>query len=566
MGGLNLGWLTRRMGLGGRINDLGKVLIDAVGQVAGGMPIIKIRIPDSLPMEPDPLSLFLPPVGSPYNMGDIALKVALAAQMPLRRSQDIINLEHPSVNGRAHRVLVCNRIWCHGSAAAPAAQSCLKPRNPGQGCRIVAMLRRPRTLLYILLRQSEKYFKTDMVYLASGGFWSLVGQIVSSVTVLAVSVLLARYLTQDGYGQYKYVLSLVALLSTLSLSGLTSSVLQSTARGFDGALPDGFMINLRWSALMFLGALGIGAYYLLHGNFLLGVGMLVGGCASPIIAGAGLYSVFLAGKKDFARQTIYMIFGVMLLPSAALIAAAVLTRSPLIVVLAYFISNAAGALYFYHRTLAVYRPEQGRKDPGMLSYTKHLSFMGILGGLANNLDQILLFQFVGPAQLAIYNFATGIPDQLKGPLKNLDSMLQARFANHFSGHIRENMRNKSLLLLGFGIVCAAIYIPLAPYIFEILFPRYMDAVPYSQVYALYLLTLPFIPSVSYLASKRFIKEQYIASVLNNSFKIIFTLVGVIGWGLWGLVWAVIAARLAGGIANHTLYRIASKRDSGEDTA
>jgi O-antigen/teichoic acid export membrane protein len=422
------------------------------------------------------------------------------------------------------------------------------------------MVRRLRTLLYILLRQSEKYTKTDMVYLASGGFWSLVGQVVSSITVLGVSVLLARYLTQDGYGQYKYVLSLVALLSTLSLSGLTGSVLQSTARGFDGALPDGFKINLRWSILMFVGALAIGGYYLLHGNFLLGVGMLVGGCTAPFIAGAGLYSVFLAAKKDFARQTIYMIFGVMLLPSAALIAAAVLTRDPLVVVLAYFISNALGALYFYYRTLAVYRAERGQRDPGMLTYTKHLSFMGILGGLASNLDQILLFQFVGPAQLAIYNFATGIPDQLKGPLKNLDSMLQARFANHLSGPIRDNMRNKSLLLLGFGIVCAAVYIPLAPYIFKILFPRYMEAVPYSQVYVLYLLTLPFIPSASYLAAKRLIKEQYIGSILNHTFKICFTFIGVAMWGLWGLIGAVIASRFAGGLASYVLYYIASKRD------
>ncbi|MDB5225325.1 MAG: hypothetical protein JWL87_277 [Candidatus Adlerbacteria bacterium] len=425
------------------------------------------------------------------------------------------------------------------------------------------MITRSRELTYRLLRWSEQYTKVDMLYLAHGGFWAIVGQIVSSLSVLAVSVLLARYLNQDQYGQYKYVLSLVSLLSIASLSGLSTSVLQSAARGFDGALPEGFRISLRWSILMFAGALAIGGYYLLQGNFLLGVGMLVGGCLAPFIASANLYSPFLAAKKDFARQTIYMIGAVMLLPSAALIATAFLTHDPLAVVLAYFISNAAGALFFYYRTLKAYRAERGQKDPGMLTYSKHLSFMGILGGVASNLDQILLFQFVGPAQLAVYNFATGIPDQLKGPLKNLDGMLQARFASHLSANIRNSMRNKSLLLLAFGIVSSAVYIPLAPYLFEMLFPRYMNAVPYSQFYALYLLSLPFIPSMSYLTSKRLIKEQYIDGVISHTSKILFTLIGVVGWGLWGLIVAVVAARFAGGLSSYTLYRIASRRNPGE---
>jgi O-antigen/teichoic acid export membrane protein len=117
-----------------------------------------------------------------------------------------------------------------------------------------------------------------------------------------------------------------------------------------------------------------------------------------------------------------------------------------------------------------------------------------------------------------------------------------------------------LLLLGFGIVCAAIYIPLAPYIFSILFPNYMEAVPYSQLYILYLVSLPFVPSMSYLTSKRLIKEQYIDTALSYTFKIVFTFVGVIGWGLWGLIAAVVASRFAGGMTSYVLYRIASRRD------
>ena len=46
--------------------------------------------------------------------------------------------------------------------------------------------------IILLLRKSEKYTKTDMVYLFSGGSWLVVGQIISSVSALALAVLFAN--------------------------------------------------------------------------------------------------------------------------------------------------------------------------------------------------------------------------------------------------------------------------------------------------------------------------------------------------------------------------------------
>lgn len=414
-----------------------------------------------------------------------------------------------------------------------------------------------------ILNWAERVLKIDVHYLARGTFWSAISQVVITLSILALSIVISQHLPKEMYGEYKYVLSIVSLFSIFTLSGLGTSVLQSTARGFDSALVEGFRASLRWSILVFVGALTLASYYLFHDNYRLGLGILIGGSLSPFIAATGLATSFLVAKKDFRTLVLRGSIPSAFIPAVALMLTALLTDNPLAFVVVYFFTNAIAYFYLFWYTTRLYRSNLAHKDPGMLSYAKHLSFMGILGGFANNLDQILLFQYVGPAQLAIYNFAIGIPDQLKGPLKQLDGMLQARFANHLPQNIRDNMRTKSLLLLAFAFVFCALYIPFAPYLFSLLFPNYMEAVPYSQLYVLHLLTLPFAPSGSYLLSKRLIKEQYINGLFSNIFRILFIAIGVIWWGLMGLIVAIIASRFAGGLVSYILYRIDSSKHLAE---
>ncbi|MDB5244342.1 MAG: hypothetical protein JWN18_212 [Parcubacteria group bacterium] len=408
---------------------------------------------------------------------------------------------------------------------------------------------------------TARVFNIDTQYLLQGTFWSSLAQIVITLSALSLSIILSRHLPKEVYGQYKYVLSLISLLSMFSLSSVGTAVLQSTSRGYEGALQEGFRSNLRWSLPMVLGALGLGSYYLLQGNVALGVSVLIGGTFAPFISSASIASSFLIAKKDFEGLAFYGSILSTFIPASALMLTALLTKNFIILVAVYFFFTAGSYLFTYFYALKKHHPDPTNVDAGMMSYAKHLSVIGVLGGLAANIDQVLLYHFVGPIELALYNFAIGIPDQSKGPLKNIDSMLQARFANHLPANIRTNMRTKALLLLAFGAICASAYILCAPYIYLLLFPAYIEAVPYSQVYALTFLTFPFIPSLSYLSAKRLIKEQYINNFVSSTLRITFIAIGVIYAGLWGLVWAILAARLSNGIVGYILYRIASARES-----
>lgn len=397
-----------------------------------------------------------------------------------------------------------------------------------------------------------------MRYLLSGSFWSILAQLSVTAISLCLAVIVSHYLTKEVYGTYKYILSAVAFLSTFSLTGLGVAVSQSTARGYEGTILKAFWINLRWSGLFFAGILALAVYYFAAGNFVLAAGTLIAGSLAPILSSANLATAFLGGKKDFKRQSFY--FGSIGngLPLLALIGTIFLTHDPLWLVLVFCVTNTATSLYFYFRTIAAYTPDPEKTDPGMLTYAKHLSVIGVLEGVATSIDQVLLFHYVGAAGLAVYIFSTSIVDQAKGPLKNLDSMMQARFASQPSANIRESMGNKFLWLALTVVAGVIAYIVAAPFLYAIFFPAYIEAVPYSQVYALSLLGLIFGPAGSYLIAKRKIRAQYINSIIGWVAQITFVAIGVIWWGLWGLVVARVLSRLTMGTLAFVLYRRASE--------
>lgn len=410
-----------------------------------------------------------------------------------------------------------------------------------------------RERMHALLRWSEKYTKTDMVYLATGGFWSTFAQIVTAGATLLLAIIVSRWVPKDAYGTYKYILSLVGLLGTFSLNNLSTAVFQSTASGHDGALKQGFWENLRWSLLIFIGTLAMAVYYFALHNNTIAIGILIAGTLSPFLTSANLAGSFLTGKKDFKRQSLYFGIWGSGIPVVALIITIFFTKDPLWFVAVYSLANMLSSLYFYKLTIDVYHPDPTKKDSGMMRYGKHLSAMGILGGIAGNLDQILLFHYVGAAELAIYNFATAILDQAGGPLKTVGNMLTASFASHSEQNIRRDMWNKVMWLTLLAIAIIAVYVPLAPFLYHILFPGYVSAIPYSQIYAISMLGVIGTPFGAYLMAKKKVKEQYILSIASYVAQILFMLVGVVFWGLLGLVWARVIIRLGGAAGSYAFY-------------
>lgn len=392
-----------------------------------------------------------------------------------------------------------------------------------------------------LLRKSEKYFKTDMVYLAKGGFWLTLSQITVSLLGLLLSIGFANLLSQESYGTYRYILSLGGIITAFSLSGLNNAIMRSAAHGKEGTLLWGFWKNLQWSSIIVLISIAISSYYYLNGNNMLALGMLIIGSFSPFIDSAELYNAFLNGKKDFRTASILRIVR-NTVPFLALITTIFITNNPLLIIFIYFISHAVTVILIFIYTIR-YKTENSLVEEDALKTGKHISIMNTVASTVDKIDNVLLFHYFGPAQLAIYNFALAIPNNIGGMLKNISILAIPKFAKSTDKEATKKAIVKKSLLLSAGLFPVIIgYVIFAPLIFEILFPKYISAVFYSQLFMLVLFfnsTLPY----AYIEAHKAIRERYILNISSNILKLCLLVGGIIYFGVLGAIVARIISKL-----------------------
>ncbi len=399
--------------------------------------------------------------------------------------------------------------------------------------------------LVALLRRSEKYTKTDMVYLAKGGFWLSFGSGAAALASFLLSIAFANLISPESYGVYKYILSLAAVFGAFTLTGLETAVVQATSRGKEGVLKKAFWVNILWSLPMTLVATVGALYYGINGNIPLAAGLFLIGFMQPFITSAALAGAYVNGKKLFHINGAYYAMRT-LVPAAALVIAMVLTHNPLVLIVVNFVANLVVALLMYLYVLVGLKPNK-EDDPSAMTYAKHLSGIGIFMNVADNLDKILTFQMLGAAPLAIYSFALALPQQSKLLTKSLSNLMLPKFAERPDTELRAAMSEKILRFFLLGLVMAVGYILIAPYAFKLIYPQYMEAVFLSQIYAISLIGIAISPINIYLTAKRKIKAQYIISVVTSTFQIISAVAGIMIAGLLGLIASRVATRFLGAI-------------------
>src|SRR3989344_1851820 len=109
-----------------------------------------------------------------------------------------------------------------------------------------------RNLAYRLLRRSETYTETDMVYVARGGFWTTLRFAIGMLTSVATIIAFGNLLPRENYGIYNYLLSLGASLSFLTLSGIGPAVVRSIARGFESVARYALRLQIKFNLIAVL--------------------------------------------------------------------------------------------------------------------------------------------------------------------------------------------------------------------------------------------------------------------------------------------------------------------------
>jgi len=397
------------------------------------------------------------------------------------------------------------------------------------------MVQNLKIRIYKLLRWSEKWAKTDMVYLAKGGFWLTLGQVISSISGLLLAVAFANLLPKETYGIYKYILSLVSLLSIPTLSGMRTALMQAIARGYEGSIIPAMKTKIRWGLIGGVASVILAGYYFYNGNTTLTISFLITGIFIPFMDSLAVYGPIFSGRKLFKQGTKYNVI-TQITAAAIMVAVLILTKNIFLILLSYFSSRTLLRAIFLIITFKKFKPNK-KEDPETISYGKHLSFISILGTIAGNLDKILLWHFLGATPLAIYAFAKAPVNQLSALLKTIIPLSFPKLAAAEKEDIKKTLPAKMIKFLIVIAIGVLIYIILAPYFYKLIFPQYIGSIKYTQLWVLVLLFFPQKLIGTTLQARAKKKELYILSLSNSILKIILFIILLPLYGIYGAIFA-----------------------------
>ena len=369
--------------------------------------------------------------------------------------------------------------------------------------------------------------------------WLTLAQVVASLASFVTAVVLGYMLSPEVYGTYKYIISLSLIISAFSLTGASIALIRSVAQGYTGTIYSALSTSFKWSllssGLAVLGAL----YYFFNDNSVLGFSLLIVALFDPFIRTYGLYTSYLNGHKDFKRISLYGMIPDIALASL-LIVSAFMSDSVILLVAVYFIVNALLHYVLYKRALVAHVPNS-ENDVSFMKSNKHLSVMNIFQTGAQHLDKVLVFGWIGAAPLAVYFFATALPEQMRAFFKITNALILPEYASARVTVTNERVLGavgKALLVI---IPLVVIYIVCAPLLFAIFFPQYIESVIYSQVFALSLVgTAVFAILVSVLQAKDELKKLHFVNIASACVQISIVFVFLV---IFQNIWSVVYARV-----------------------
>lgn len=390
----------------------------------------------------------------------------------------------------------------------------------------------------------SKRYQIDLAYVIKNEFWVYLRLGTSLITGLAVLAVFTRLAPKEVFGQYNFILAILAVASIVSIPGLTNAVIRSVARGYEGNYKQAVKVKFLWSLLGIPALLGVGAYYYYYNTEIIGIGLMMSSIFLPLLWAPIIWDGFLVGKKRFDLTARYGSIQSSI-SAAAILGILFLNASHLVLILAaYLIPNCFLGWLFYRRSLKYIENEA--KDDECIRYGYFMTTTSILGTIAAHIDKIMIGILLGAPELAIYAIAIIIPTKIKDLLKTFWSPFGPKISEQgtgigeVTGKIKRLLLPLSLMVLGGSLL----YWLFIDDIMLLLFgPKYMESGIYSQILLFWiLLTIPDAFLGTFMIAKKNVK-----AIILSSYVFPFLGIGIICgfiylWGVIGAVWGLIAGR------------------------
>ena len=380
----------------------------------------------------------------------------------------------------------------------------------------------------ILLR-SQKYTKTDMVYVARSGFWYAIGKIGLVILSFLTMAAFGWWLPKQTFGSYQYILSVTSILAIFTLPGMGDPLARAISRGKEGMLRASSLASLKWSFIGIGGCLAVAVWYLYHQNTFLGISFLFASFLFPLTRIFHYFSSFWQGKKRFDIRSKYTILS-NALEALVLVPVIFLTNNLIIIIAAYFSSRTLFKGIFFKLTLD--RTKNKEEDKETIPFGKHLTVMQAVSLLGSQLDKIVLWHLLGAVPVAVYSFSKLPLSKLEG-LIPISQLALPKLSQKKTK--KEKLFEKFLKLFLISVPLTIFLILSAPLVYRVLFPQYLESVPYFQVLALDTIFIPFLLLESSFLAEIKKKALYIVRTTTPFLQVGLILILTPLFGIWGLV-------------------------------
>ena len=286
-------------------------------------------------------------------------------------------------------------------------------------------LKKLKKKIYAVSKRTGDRFGFDLPYFVENGFWVIFAQVVNMVCAFALSIVYARYLSKQTFGEYQLLIAVVGILAIISYTGLNTSVIRSVAQGYDYSYIKAVKFSFKkslWAIPLF--AL-ISAWFYFKKSTDLAIALTMAGLLFSFIYGHTKWAAYWKGKEKFKRVVKWQIIQNISLNGILIAMVVFFSQRLLVIAGSYLIVNAGFATYWHFRTKKSVSIQKVDKD--CIPYGKYMTKIGLLANLILYFDKIII-GFFDIELLAVYAIALKLFDIIKQMLKSFFSISAPKFA------------------------------------------------------------------------------------------------------------------------------------------
>lgn len=388
-----------------------------------------------------------------------------------------------------------------------------------------------------------------MVYLAHGMFWIILGKTIVILSSFLLMLVFARFASKEVFGSYQYILSMLGIASIVSLPGLNTSLVRSIAQGKEGTFALILKKRFKWSLLGTVGFGALALWYFLHSNFLLGGTFIVLGIFFPFFQSYEIFEYFWNGRKNFRKGMFYTIIS-SVIPVILLIATVMISQNLLIIISVFLLGNSIMRIILTKKTNK--KIENSEVDSDSFKLGKSLTIVQGIETVASYIDKIFIWKFLGPVQVAIYAFAQ-IPIVKIQQFTPIQALSLPKLSEQGLAIEKMAVLKKFAKMFFLTIPISVLFIVLAPYLYKIFFPQYLEAIPYVEVMGILIAIMPFVYITTAMIAQNRRKEISWIQASIFILRVILFFLLIPHYHLWGVIYAIVLTELLKGLVTGYIF-------------